>query len=60
MTLVRDGATMRYFPISAKGSTHVSLRVVEDLLSDSVLEVYLGAPMGLTGTVVVDVGLVEI
>jgi len=60
LTLVRDGAAMRHFPVAAKGSTHVSLRVVEDLLSDTVIEVFLGAPKGVTGTVVVDVGLVEI
>jgi hypothetical protein len=60
LTLVRDGAAMRYFPIAAKGATHVSLRVVEDLLSDTVLEVFAAAPMGVTGSVVIDVGLVEI
>lgn len=60
LTLMRDGAPMRYFPIAARGSTHVSLRVVEDLLSDTVLELFVAAPKGLTGTVVVDAGLVEI
>lgn len=60
LTLVRDGTPMRYFPIAAKGFTHVSLRVVEDLLSDSVIELFLAAPKGLVGTVVVDTGLVEI
>jgi hypothetical protein len=60
LTLVRDGVAMRYFPIGAKGATHVSLRVVEDLLSDTVLEVFAAAPKGVTGSVVVDVGLVEI
>ncbi|WP_018500844.1 hypothetical protein [Parafrankia discariae] len=60
LTLVRDGVAMRYFPIAARGSTHVSLRVVEDLLSDSVLEVFAAAPKGVTATVIVDVGLVEV
>jgi hypothetical protein len=60
LTLVRDGAPMRYFPIGAKAATHVSLRVVEDLLSDTVLEVFVAAPKGVVGTVVVDVGLIEI
>ena len=58
--LVRDGAPMRYFPIGAKGATHVSLRVVEDLLADTVLELFLAAPTGVSGTVIVDLGLVEI
>ena len=60
LTLMRDGAPMRYFPIAARGSTHVSLRVVEDLLADTVLTLFVAAPKGLTGTVVVDAGLVEI
>lgn len=57
--LYRDGAPMRYFPIAAKGATHVALRVVEDLLADTVLELYVAAPDGVQGTVVVDLGLVE-
>lgn len=60
LVLMRDGAPMRYFPVGAKGSTHVSLRVVEDLLADTVVELHLAAPDGLSGTVVVDLGLVEI
>lgn len=60
VVLFRDGAPMRYFPIAAKGATHVALRVVEDLLGDTVLELYVAAPSGASGTVVVDLGLVEI
>jgi hypothetical protein len=51
---------MRYFPIAAKGATHVSLRVVEDLLADTVVELFIAAPAGVSGTVIVDLGLVEI
>ena len=60
VVMFRDGAPMRYFPIAAKGATHVALRVVEDLLGDTVLELYVAAPAGVTGTVVLDLGLVEI
>ena len=60
VVLFRDGKPMRYFPIAAKGATHVALRVVEDLLADTVLEVYLAAPSGCSGTVIVDLGLVEV
>ena len=60
VVLFRDGQPMRYFPIAAKGATHVALRVVEDLLGDTVLELFVAAPGGCTGTVVVDLGLVEI
>ncbi|ADT98992.1 hypothetical protein [Mycolicibacterium gilvum] len=59
VVLFRDGVAMRYFPIAAKGATHVALRVVEDLLADTVLELYVAAPDGVKGTVIVDLGLVE-
>ena len=60
LVLVRDGAPMRYFPIGARASCHVQLAVVEDIEDGSVLELHLAAPDGLTGTVVVDLGLVEV
>lgn len=60
VVLVRDGAPTRYFPLGAKASSHVSLRVVEDIEEGTTLELHLAAPDGLTGTVVVDLGLVEV
>jgi hypothetical protein len=60
VVLFRDGKPMRYFPIAARGATHVALRVVEDLLGDTVLELHVAAPSGCSGTVVVDLGLVEV
>ena len=60
VVLFRDGKPMRYFPIAAKGATHVALRVVEDLLADTVLELFVAAPSGCSGTVVVDLGLMEV
>ncbi len=60
IALIKDGAPMRYFPIGAKDSQHVSLAVVEDLAPDTKLEVFVGAPAGLSGYVVIDIGLVEI
>ena len=60
VVVMRDGAPLRYFPIGAKDAVHVPLRVVEDLLADTVLEVFIAAPDGLSGTVIVDIGLVEI
>ena len=59
VVLMRDGVPMRYFPIGAKGDVHVPLRVVEDIEGGSVIELQLVAPTGLTGSVVVDLGLVE-
>jgi len=58
--LVRDGTPMRYFPIGAKNHVHVPLRVVEDLDGGTVIELFLAAPEGVAGAVVVDLGLVEV
>lgn len=60
VVLVRDGAPMRWFPLGAKADTHVALAVVEDLDEGTVLELHVAAPEGLTGHVVVDLGLVEV
>ena len=40
--------------------SNVCLRVVEDLEGGTAIELYLAAPEGLTGSVIVDVGLVEV
>lgn len=58
--LLKDGKVMRHFPLSAKGAMHVPLAVTEDLWPDSVLEVQLAAPAGTNGTLILDLGLMEI
>ena len=58
--LERNRKPMRYFPIGAKASTHVELAVVEDLEPETVLDVLVAAPAGLSGSVLLDIGLVEI
>ncbi|WP_432501445.1 molybdopterin oxidoreductase [Kineococcus arenarius] len=60
VVLLRDGVPMRWFPIGAAGATHVPLRIVEDVEAPSTLELHVAAPDGLTGTIVVDLGLVEV
>jgi assimilatory nitrate reductase catalytic subunit len=60
VVLVRDGVPMRWFPIGARAGTHVALAVVEDVDEGSTLELHLAAREGLTGSVVVDLGLVEV
>ena len=60
VVLMRNGSPMRYFPIGAQGGTHVPLRVVEDLDGGTELELQLAAPDGVTGSVVIDFGLVEV
>jgi assimilatory nitrate reductase catalytic subunit len=60
IVLMRNGEPFRYFPLGARADTHVTLAVVEDLMADTHVEAFLAAPDGLAGTVVVDIGLVEI
>ncbi len=60
VVLMRDSEPMRYFPIGARGDVHVALAVVEDLMSGTKLEVSLAAPENVSGSVVLDIGLVEI
>jgi assimilatory nitrate reductase catalytic subunit len=60
LSLFRDGAVMRLFPVGAKADSHVSLAVVEDLAPETKLEIHLAAPAGVQGSIVLDVGLVEI
>ena len=60
LTLMRDGRPMRMFPVGAKAAEHVPLVVVEDLQPDTKLEVFVAAPQGTAGHVVLDIGLLEI
>jgi hypothetical protein len=60
LLITRDGKPMRYFPLGAKSDCHVPLAVVEDLRPDTELEVLVAAPASVSGTVVLDIGLVEI
>ena len=60
LIILRDGKPMRYFPLGAKSDTHVSLAVVEDLLSETRLDVHAAAPADVQGFLVVDIGIVEI
>ncbi|SIR89103.1 molybdopterin oxidoreductase [Williamsia sterculiae] len=59
VTLLRDQAPMRWFPLGARGSVNIPLRVVEDVDADSVLELVFAAPEGCTGELVIDFGMVQ-
>jgi hypothetical protein len=60
LVLMRNEQPMRYFPIGANGAVHVPLAIVDDIEPESQLELLIGAPEGASGSVVVDVGLVEV
>ena len=60
LVLVADGRPMRYFPVGAKGATHVPLAVVEDIAPGTEVEILVAGPAGLSSPVLVDAGFVEI
>lgn len=60
VVLTRDGAPMRLFPIGARSSLHVPLRITESLLTDTELELHVAAEPGVRGTVVLDLGILEL
>jgi hypothetical protein len=60
VSLMRDGKPMRLFPIGAKASEHVPLAVVEDLDPETKVEVFVSAPEGVSGHVVLDIAMLEI
>ncbi len=60
VTLMQDDRVARIFPIGAKAALHVPLAVVEDLMPDTVIKVFFAAPEGISGTLVLDVGIIEI
>jgi hypothetical protein len=57
--LTRNEKPMRYFAAGAKGAMHIPLSVIEDIESDTELEILIGAPAGLKGQVIIDFGLTE-
>jgi hypothetical protein len=60
LALMQNGKTMRLFPVGARAAMHVPLAVVEDLEPETRIEVFAGAPAGVIGTLVLDIGLIEI
>jgi hypothetical protein len=60
VALNRGKRSMRFFPIGAKGAIHVPLSIIEDIEPESELELCIGAPEGLEGSVLIDMGLLEI
>ena len=60
LVLLRNGMPMRLFPIGAKSGVHIPLSVIEDLFPETRLELRIAAPENLSGTLVLDMGLMEI
>ena len=60
VALMQDGKAARLFAVGAKNGTHVPLAVVEDLQPDTRIEVHVAAAEGVSGTMMVDLGIIEI
>jgi len=58
ITLLKDGKVMRYFPISAGGSIHVPLAIVDELRPGT--EVSVTAACEGSGTLILDIGILEV
>jgi assimilatory nitrate reductase catalytic subunit len=60
LTVTLNSEPVRYFPVGPKADVHVPLAIVEQNPAGSRLEIGVGAPRGLAGSVVIDVGLLEL
>lgn len=59
LALCVNGLPVRYFPAGPKADFHVPLSITETYPAGARIEVGIAAPRGLTGSVVVDVGILE-
>ena len=59
LALCVNGLPARYFPVGPKADFHVPLSITEAYPGGARIEVGLAAPRGLSGAVVVDVGILE-
>lgn len=59
LTLLRNGETMRLFPLGMKSSMHFPLAITEELPAGTKLELKLLAPKGISGSLFVDLGFME-
>ena len=59
LALCVSGQPMRYFPVGPKADFHVPLSIVETHPAGSRIEVGLAAARGLSGSIVIDVGILE-
>jgi assimilatory nitrate reductase catalytic subunit len=60
IALSSNDRPLRFFPLGPKANTHVELAIVESHATGTRLSVRFAAPRGLTGAVILDVGLIEL
>lgn len=59
LALCISGKPVRYFPVGPKADFHVPLSIVETHPAKSRIEIGLAAARGLSGSIVIDVGILE-
>lgn len=59
LALTANSAPLRYFPVGPKADVHVRLVIIESHAAGTLIQVALAASRGVSGTVVVDVGILE-
>jgi|SRR5579883_2438135 len=60
LALTANDKPIRYFPIGPKADIHVPLAIIDPHPAGTHIHVGFAAPHGLTGTVILDVGILEI
>jgi assimilatory nitrate reductase catalytic subunit len=60
VVLMQNDRPKRYFPIGARVDTHVTLAITEDIGPGERCEVFMSAPEGVSGWIVIDVGFIEL
>lgn len=58
VTLLKNGDAMRLFPVSAGGTVHVPLAIVDDLKPGTEITVCVSGEA--SGTLVLDIGILEV
>lgn len=59
LSIHANGEPIRYFPVGPKGDFHVPLVIIESHLAGTKIEIAFAAPRAVTGSIVVDAGIVE-
>lgn len=60
LTVVANGHSLRYFPLGPHSDSHVELVITESHSAGTCIEVFSSAPRGVSGAVVIDIGIIEV
>ena len=60
LVILANDVPLRYFPLGPKADTHVGLAIVEKHPAGTLITVHVSAPRGVTGAVILDIGIMEL